>query len=76
MDGKNLPVGKSLKFVAERGLGAIFERIDGATGGSGRGAVRSVRTAAQFGTLLSARNQAGHDMWHDEAGRGRAGQAF
>jgi hypothetical protein len=31
---------------------------------------------ALFGTLLNARNEIGHKMWHDEAWRGRAGQAF
>ena len=31
---------------------------------------------ALFGTLLEARNEIGHRMWHDEAWRGRAGQAF
>ena len=39
-------------------------------------ALRSARTPAQLGTLLSARSDVGGKMWRDEAGRGRAGQAF
>jgi hypothetical protein len=58
---------RRMRDVAERDIGASFERIDGATRASGRGAVRSVRTAAQLGTRWSARSEVEHDMWRDEA---------
>ena len=35
-----------------------------------------MRAAAQLGTRWSARSEVEHDMWRDEAWRGRAGQAF
>jgi hypothetical protein len=60
----------------ERGLGARFERIDGAMGAGEHSALGWVRSAALLGTLLNARSGVGHDMWCDEAERGRAGQAF
>jgi hypothetical protein len=37
---------------------------------------RSARTATPLGALQSARSQVKRRMWRDEAGRGRAGQAF
>jgi hypothetical protein len=73
---KLAPKSRSAPFVAERDIRAGFERIDGATRASGRGAVRLVRTAALLGTLLNARSQVAHGMWRDTARRGRAGQVF
>jgi hypothetical protein len=61
---------------AERDFGANFERIDGATRVRRRDAVKSVRTTAPLGTLLSARSEVNHGMWRAQAWRGRAGQAF
>jgi hypothetical protein len=55
---------------------ASSERIDGATSTRREGALRTARTQAQLGTLLNARSEVGGKIWHDEAWRGRAGQAF
>ena len=52
------------RSVAERGLRASFELIDGAAGAGARTAVRPARTTAQLGTRRSGVSGV---MWHDEA---------